>query len=35
MKTFGSLFPRIISFENLWAAAHLAAKGKRKQPNVA
>jgi retron-type reverse transcriptase len=35
MKRIGGLWPRIISFENLLAAAHSAAKGKRKRPDVA
>ncbi len=35
MKTYGHLFHRIADFQNLWNAAHFAARGKRKQPNVA
>lgn len=32
MKTFGNLFPEIVSFGNLMAAARLAAKGRRMLP---
>jgi RNA-directed DNA polymerase len=34
MKTYKSLFSKIISFENLLTAAHKAAEGKREKPNV-
>ncbi|MBI1922789.1 RNA-directed DNA polymerase [Candidatus Poribacteria bacterium] len=34
MKTYKRLYPQIVAFENLLCAAHLAAKGKREQPNV-
>jgi retron-type reverse transcriptase len=34
MKTFKNLFNLIISFENLWCAAHRAAAGKREKRNV-
>jgi len=34
MKTYKNLFPKIISFENLFLAANKAAKGKRDKPNV-
>ncbi len=34
MKTHKNLFAKIISFENLLLAAHLAAQGKREHPNV-
>ncbi|MDX1982410.1 MAG: reverse transcriptase/maturase family protein [Bryobacteraceae bacterium] len=35
MKRVGGLWPQIVSFENLLAAAHAAAKGKRRRPDVA
>lgn len=34
MKTFGQLYPQIVAFDNLLAAAHLAMKGKRFQDSV-
>lgn len=34
MKTHKNLFAQIVSFENLWLAAHLASKGKRNRANV-
>ena len=35
MKTFKHLYPQITAFENLWLAFKNAARGKRKNPNVA
>lgn len=35
MKRAGSLWPRLTSWENLLEAAHAAARGKRKRPDVA
>jgi retron-type reverse transcriptase len=35
MKRAGNLWPRLISWENLLEAAHAAARGKRKRPDVA
>ena len=34
-KQYKHLFDQVTSFENLWAAFHRAAKGKRSQPEVA
>jgi retron-type reverse transcriptase len=34
MKSFGNLFGKLVSFENLYQAALAAAKGKKKQANV-
>ncbi len=35
MKRVGNLWPEITSWDNLLAAAHAAARGKRKRPDVA
>ena len=34
MKTYGNLYPRITSFQNLYNAAMRAAAGKRRRPDV-
>jgi len=35
MRTFGNLFERLVSLENLYRSAADAARSKRDQPNVA